>query len=259
MSGAGLKAGVLVLAALALAGCASTSERQAEQARRQRLADTHTQLGASYLQHGQLEIAKESLEKALIADPDSSQAANMMALLQWRLRNYPEAERYFHKAVDVEQGNPEAQNNYGVFLCERGRPDEAVEWFDKAAANPLYKTPDVAQANAGACLMRKPAPAAAEKYFREALRLNPKLPFALSYMAKISYDAGRPVTARGFIQRYFQAADDTPETLLLAVRIERALRNRNEEGSYALRLKAKFPDSPEAAQLQRERAGIRAR
>lgn len=259
MSGAGLKTGALVLAALALAGCASTSERQAEQVRRQRLADTHTQLGASYLQRGQLEIAKENLEKALIADPDSSQAANMMALLQWRLRNYAEAERYFHKAVDVEQSNPEAQNNYGVFLCERGRPDEAIEWFGKAAANPLYKTPDMAQANAGACLMRKPAPTVAEKYFREALKLNPKLPVALNYMAKISYDSGRPVAARGFIQRYFQAADDTPETLLLAVRIERALRNRNEEGSYALRLKAKFPDSPEAVQLQRERAGVRAR
>ena len=69
-------------------------------------------------------------------------------------------------------------------------------------------------------------------------------------MARISYDGGRTVAARGFIQRYFQAGQDTPEALLLAVYIERALKNKDDEASYAVRLRGKFPTSPEAQQLQ---------
>jgi type IV pilus assembly protein PilF len=97
--------------------------------------------------------------------------------------------------------------------------------------------------------MKKPLPSAAEKYFREALSINPKLPGALYQMAKISLDSGNRLPARGFIERYFQAADDTPEALLLAVKIERALKNKNAEASYALRLRNKFPNSPETEKL----------
>jgi len=97
--------------------------------------------------------------------------------------------------------------------------------------------------------MKKPAPAKAEKYFREALRINPKLSSALYQMARLSVDSGKRLSARGFIERYFQSAEDTPESLLLAVRIERALGNKNAEASYALRLRSKFPTSPEAGQL----------
>jgi type IV pilus assembly protein PilF len=38
--------------------------------------------------------------------------------------------------------------------------------------------------------------------------------------------------------------------LLLAVKIERILQNKNAEASYALRLRGKFPTSPEVAQLR---------
>jgi len=235
----------LLFAAALLGGCVS----QAEQERRQRLVETHTQLGASYLQRGQIDIAKENLQQALEADADDSAANNMMALLQWRLKEYDEAERHFRRAVGAGKDTAEAQNNYGTFLCERGKVDEAVKWFERAAADPFYKTPAIAEENAGLCLMRKPAPAVAEKYFRQALRLEPVLPKSLLQMAHISFDAGNTLSARGFIQRHLQVAPDSAEALWLAVRIERALRNKNEEASYALRLKSKFPDSPEAKRL----------
>src|SRR5262245_41139815 len=97
-----------------LVGCVSSAERQAEEERRQKLADTYTQLGASYLQRGQLQAAKESLEKALEVEPDDVRVNNMMALLQWRLQNYAQAEKHFRKALaDREaKGNSEAWNNF---------------------------------------------------------------------------------------------------------------------------------------------------
>lgn len=234
---------------LFLAGCASSAERQAEHDKMDNLAETHVLLGSSYLQRGQLDVAKEELDKALKLVPDHSQANNIMAVLQWRFKDYGKAERLFRKALASDENNASAQHNYGAFLCDRGKITEGVQHFDAAAANPLYLYAAEVNLNAGVCLMKKPAPAAAEKYFREALRLNPKLSGALYQMAKISLDSGQALSARGFIERYFQSAEDTPEGLLLAVKIERALRNKNAEASYAIRLRGKFPASPEVAQL----------
>lgn len=241
--------------ALLLAGCASTAEREAEDARRAQLVDTNVQLANGYLQRGQLAFAKEKLEKALSLDADDSQANNMMALLQWRLKDYDAAEHYFRRAVRNES-NAEAQNNFGAFLCDRGQVKEAEAWFDRAVANPLYKTPGIANQNAGLCFYNAKVYDKAEKYFRDALKADPRLPVSLDRMARISYASGRMLAARGFIQRYFQAAGpDTPEVLLLAVRVERALRNKDDEASYAVRLRGKFPTSPEAQELQNLSAG----
>jgi type IV pilus assembly protein PilF len=45
-------------------------------------------------------------------------------------------------------------------------------------------------------------------------------------------------------------ATDTPEVLLLAFRIERALGAKDAQATYALRLRGKFPQSGEAKQLR---------
>lgn len=238
-----------LVAVLWVAGCASTAEREAEEAKRVRVVENYLQLASGYIQRGQLEFAKENIEKALRVDADHTQANNMMAILQWRLKNYNEAEEYFRRAVS-DRDNAEAHNNYGVFQCERGRTDEAEASFKRAIANPLYRTPAHANENAGLCLYRARRPARAETYFREALKIEPRLPNSLLHMARLTFDSGRALAARGFMQRYFQATQDTPEALLLAVQIERALKNKDEEASYAVRLRGKFPTSPEAQQLQ---------
>ncbi len=250
-----MRALALLLTALWLAACASSAERQAEQERKLRLADTYTQLGVGYMQRGQLDVALENLNQALELNPDSAQTNNMMAYLQWQLKQYVEAEKYFRKAVDEGKGNSEAWNNYGVFLCERGRFDDAERAFTRALADPLYKTPAEANVNAGMCQMRKPSPTVAEKYFRAALEINPRQSRALVEMAKLSYNAGRTVSARAFMLRYFEVDKDTPEVLLLATKIESSLGNRDAEASYAVRLRGKFPDSTEAAQLKVDRKG----
>ena len=253
----GLKIVSLLLGAWLVAGCASSAERKEEQEKSQQMAGTHVQLGVQYLQRDQLELATENIEKALSFDADNSQANNIMALLQLRLKKDDEAERYFRKAVNASPENPEAQNNYGVFLCSHGRVDEAEQWFKKAIVNQLYRTPAEANLNAGVCLMKKPAPAAAEKYFRAALQINPQLAPALYQMVQISLNSGQILSARGFMERYFQSSPDTPESLLLAVRIENALGNKDTEASYALRLKSKFPNSTEATQLPKYSQGSR--
>lgn len=246
----------LMVCVVLLAGCVSNAARE-EEAKQAKLVKTNVQLANEYLQRGQPEFAKEKLDKALAIDPDNSQANNMMAVLQWRLKEYDAAEKYFKRAVREDQKNSEAQNNYGAFLCERNRVNEAEIWFRRAVSNPLYRTPAAAYENAGVCFYKVKAYAKAEANFRAALKIDPRLSTSLYYMARISYDSGRALGARGFLQRYFEVAKDTPEVLLLAVRVERALNNKDEEASYAVRLRGKFPGSPEAEQLRNARSGQR--
>lgn len=248
---------VLLLAGLLAAGCASDAERQASEAKRRQMIDTNIQLATGYLQNGQVEYARERLERALQIDPHDSQANNMMALLQWRLKDYEAADTHFRRALDADEKNAEAQNNYGVFLCERGRIDRAETWFKRAIENPYYRTPAIANQNAGLCLVKRGDRQGAEMYFREALKLDPRLAPSLQQMARIAFDSGRVLAARGFLQRYFEVGEDNPEILLLAARVERALNNKDAEASYALRLRGKFPGSPEAEQLKRLTAGGR--
>jgi type IV pilus assembly protein PilF len=237
---------VLLLLVATLAGCASSAERNKQDQR----SETHVLLGASYLQRGQLAIAENELNKALSEDPNNSQANNIMAVLQWRLKSFDKAEHLFRKALEEDPKNSSAHHNYGAFLCERGKLDEGIRNFEVAVKDPLYPYTADVYLNMGVCMMKKPAPADAEKYFRQALSINPNLAPALYQMAKLSFDSGRTLSAKGFMQRYYQIAGDTPAGLLLAFKIERALGNKDAQASNAMLLRNKFPNSPEAGQLQ---------
>ena len=243
-------AGLLALLGLFLGGCASQAERDEKATRHSKRVEIHTQLGATYLSRNQLDIAQQELEQALALNADDSQANHIMGLLQIRLKRDDKADDYLRRAVSEQPENPDARNSYGVFLCERGRLEQADEQFRAAIQNPLYKTPEQASLNAGICQLKKPDKQAAAGYFRITLTHNPRQPQALLHMANLTFDAHEMLAARGFMQRYFEVAQDSPEALLLAFRIERALGAKDAQASYALRLRGKFPESAQAKQLR---------
>jgi type IV pilus assembly protein PilF len=240
----------LVVVALLLGGCASQAERDADAEKLHKRVTTQTQLGATYLARNQLDIAQQELDVALELNPDDSQANHIMGLLQIRLKNDAKAEKYFRHAISEDPKNSDARNSYGAFLCERGRLDEADAQFRAALNNPLYKTPEQASLNGGICQLKKPDKNAAAGYFRTTLQYNPRQPQALLYMARYSFETGETLSARGFMQRYFEVTTDTPDALLLAFRIERVLGAKDAQATYAMRLRGKFPDSAEAKQLR---------
>ena len=89
----------------------------------------------------------------------------------------------------------------------------------------------------------------AEKYFKAVLDVNPNISTALYYMADINYARQNFLSARGYIERFFSVHVETPESLLLATKIETALVAPDVAEDYARRLKAKFPSSDEVRQL----------
>jgi type IV pilus assembly protein PilF len=245
----------LILAVM-LGGCASNAERADLEAKRTQRVQAHTNLGVEYMTRNNLDVAQQELEVALNLDSDDSQANHYMGLLQIRLKNLDKAERYLRRAVSLKSDNADARNSLGVFLCEQGKFQEADEQFQAAIQNPLYQTPDQANTNAGICRLKSGDRRAAKAYFRAALQSNPAQPSALINMARLSLEDGEALAARGFMQRYLEAAGDNPAALLLAFRIERALGAKDAQAKYAVKLRDKYPNSEEAKEL-RSIAGYR--
>lgn len=240
---------------LSLSACSTTNTAATQQTnpgdRADTLAETNVKLGVGYLQQGRRDLALSKLQRALELSPNLASAHNAIAIVYDQLGQLDEAGQHYQKAVSLAPKDSGVLNNYGTFLCKRNQLNEAEQYFLRALENPLYETPALAYENAGLCAVRVPNTVKAEKYFRDALQINPRLPASLYQMAIISSDRGDYLPARAYLQRYAAVAKHTPQSLWLGVRVEQMLGDKNAVASYALQLRSTYPDSQEAQLLQK--------
>jgi type IV pilus assembly protein PilF len=240
---------------LLLTGCASSgggSEGTPEQdtTRAQAIARIHSELAASYYERAQYAIALQEIEVAMKSDANFPEAYNVRAMVRMALREDDKADADFLHSLQLDSMNSETHNNYGWFLCQRGRAKESIIQFQEALKNPLYATPELAYVNLGVCSKKAGVMKDVEINLQRALIIRPGMPAALYGLADWSYDTGDYVGAKSYFMRFSQASPDlNAEQLWLAVRIERKMRDRNSEASYALQLRKLFPDSREAQLL----------
>jgi len=213
-----------VLAVLLLVACGSNAKRQTEKAHE--AAIYNVQLGLAYMNQGDLERAKDKLDRALSQDPDNADVHSARATLFARLNQKDKADEEFRAALRLAPHDPRMVNNYAVYLCQNGRNDEGVKRFLEAARNPLYPTPEAAYTNAGVCLRAAKRDDEARLDFTRALQLKPNF-------------------ADSFIGNYNATAD----LLLLGVRIARAQGDRLGAQRYARKLQLDFPGTDQARAL----------
>ena len=235
---------------LALAGCATQpggSSGQQVTTHAQAVAKAHTELAAQYYERTQLGVAMEELGKALQAEPDYAPAYNVRGLINMALREYQQAEEDFQHSLRLNNSDSDTHNNYGWFLCQRGKERDSIKQFMAALKNPLYATPEKSYLNAGVCSRKGGNVKDAEEFLQKALILRPNMPEALLGLAELGFGNGDYAGAKSYFIRFTQNSGSplTAENLWLAVRIERKLGDKNSEESYALQLRKRFPDSRE--------------
>jgi type IV pilus assembly protein PilF len=239
-----------VVAAAVLALNAPAAGAQEKQADREKAAAINAELAITYLKQDNLRAAREKADRALEQDPRSVQAQMAAGFVYDRLGEDKKAGAHFEQAVKLGgKDNPDTLNNAAVFECRKGNKKRGEELFLRAAASPLYRTPEVAFANAGHCASADGRPKDAERYFREALARRPNMPDPLLALAGIQHEAGNDMQARAFVQRYHEAAPATAQSVWLGYRIERGAGDAAAAEEYARRLRMEFPTSAETAQL----------
>jgi type IV pilus assembly protein PilF len=239
----------LAISLAVLAGCSTKKDSSHANTKS---AQVHTELAGLYFERAQAGIALDELDKALQADSDYAPAYGMRGLVHMSLREDKEAEEDFQKSLRLDKTDSETQNNYGWFLCQRGREKEAIPHFMAAVKNPLYKTPALAYLNAGICSQQIGSNKDAEEFLQKALQIQPGMPQALFAMAQLSFSVGDYASAKRYFARFSEKNDNlSAEQLWLAVRIERKLGNRNSEASYGSQLRRRFPDARETQLMMR--------
>jgi type IV pilus assembly protein PilF len=246
-----------LLVAVVVSACTSMPTQEPTKARR--MAEANVQLGVAYMRQDDLETALMKLQKALEQDPKLPSAHHSIAILYDRLGKDALAEEHYKTCLQLNPDESRAQNNYGRFLCTKGRYAEAEEHFIKAAGNPLYADKAGALTNAGICANRIPDTNKADHFFRQALDHDPEYPQALLQMVNLNFNAGNYLSARAYLERFKGVASHDAESLWLGVRVEDALGDNDASSSYALLLKNKFPATRQAKYLKEWENGRRSR
>jgi type IV pilus assembly protein PilF len=211
-------------------------------------ARVHTELGAEYFRLKRYDVALEEFTTAIDRSPSYALAYNGLGLVHAALGDKTRAESAFQKAIQLQPANSESHNNYGRFLCDQGRFDDSQKEFMLAVKNPLYKTPQIAYYNAGVCALRSQQKPLAENYFARALQVDPLAHASAYQLANLQFNRGDASTALNTLQNSVSVAP-TPESLLLAVRICRALQLQDDAHLYSIQLHKLFPNSNETKQL----------
>ena len=247
-----MKRSLLLLCLVFLWSCASNRDPGAASVSAQQVspesiasARIHTELAANYYSRRQYNVALEELEIAIKAYSGYGPAYNMLGVVYMDLKEDAKAAQNFQQALKLDPNDSDANHNYGWFLCQRGDPAKSIAHFATALRNPLYPSPDRSLVNAGICSRKMNNTVEAEKYFKQALAIQPNQPQALYNLADMSYLRGDFEESRTHLTRFMRGGNITAEALWLAARTESRLGDKSAEASFASQLCRRFPESPE--------------
>jgi len=230
-----------------LAGC--VTDNSAKMTRSKDAAAYNVQLGIAYMNQGDLAQAKDKLDRALKENSGSADVHSARAYLFEHMNDPAQADAEFRTALRLAPHDPQIVNNYAVYLCQNGRTDEGVKRFLEAAHNALYQTPWAAYTNAGVCLHTAKRDDEARLNFERALQIRPNFAEATFQLADLEFARGELLPARTRIDAYLGHFDETPDLLLLGVRVARAQGDRVAAQRYARKLQLDFPTSDQTRAL----------
>lgn len=249
-----LRPALLLLAASLLAGCVTTGnvDPMKTSKGREEARDAYVQLGIGYLQQGETERAKVPLKKALELDSSNADAHAALALV-FQIEMEPKlADEHFRKAISQRRDDARLLNNYGSFLFEQKRYQEAMERYTQAAQDNLYPERSRIFENLGLTALQLQQREQAKAYFERSLRLNSRQPRALMEMALLSFEDKQFVPARSYYESYLLLAPHDARSLLLGVRLAKVFEERDNAASLGLQLKRLYPGTPEYQQYLSE-------
>ena len=143
-------------------------------------------------------------------------------------------------------------HNYAWYLCQQKRHADADALFDQAIAQPQYPGVTRSLFAQGVCRARGGQLEGAERVLMQAQELDPGNPAIIVNLSEVLLRRGDYERARFHIRRVNAQKDVADaQTLWLATRIEVRAGNRAAAADLGAQLRARFPQSREAAAFER--------
>lgn len=158
----------------------------------------------------------------------------------------------FKKAVEIKPDYTPAKNYLGVAYLAQKKWDDAISCFKEITGDLLYVTPHYPLSNLGWAYYNKKEYDLAEKYYKDALKIEPRFAIALSGLGRTYVAMGKISDAiatfekavkifPGFAELYLDLAD--------AYRLSREYKKALDAYSKVIEL---APDSPLAVEAKKE-------
>ena len=239
---------ILLLGALLLGGCASQSQQSginmSDDFDRTSAAKTRISLGLTYLKNGNYSQAKFNLDKALEFDPNLADAHFSIAYYYQLVGESARADSAYREAMDLAPQNADIINSYGAFLCQQGRYPEAKKYFLKAVNSDNYSSTAETYENLALCSQSQGEIDDAIQYMQSAVNHSPTRAKSLYILAEMLASQDMWAQAKDVLRRYERVAPVSAESLWLTAEIEYGLGNYQASRGYGDMLIANYPDHP---------------
>lgn len=225
-----------------------TESDEPENTKRARLRVT---LASNYFEQGQNTVALDEVKQALVAEPNYGPAYVLRGLVYMRLNDDARAEESFRRALQINPRDPDALHNFGWYVCNKGRYQEAIEFFKRAMESPVYGGQAKTLMAKGICQVRAGRVNEAESSFARSYELDAANPVTGYNLASLLYQRGDYTRAQFYIRRLNNTELANAESLWLGIKIEQRMNNRVVMDQLAQQLERRFPSSNEWSYYQR--------
>ncbi|MFO1339413.1 MAG: type IV pilus biogenesis/stability protein PilW [Burkholderiaceae bacterium] len=254
-------AGLLVLLVQGCAGPGGASNKASQESPSasdpsevDRRARVHLELAGAYFSRNQANTALDEVKLALQSKPDLPDAYNLRGLIYASMGEVGLAEDNFRRALQMAPRDADTMHNYGWFLCQQRRYDDASAQFRAALEVPNYRDVTRTWLAMGVCQARNNRLAEAEQSLMRSFELDPANPTTSLNLAEVLLRRGELERARFYIRRVNgNDALVSAQTLWLAARIERKLGQSAQVVQLGNDLQNRFPNSPEALLYEKGR------
>lgn len=236
----------LVLLLVSLAGCVTTIERkQPVTLDKDDAFKQHVMLALQYIGAGNRELAHGHLEKAAAINKKSPELFNAYALLFQLQRESDIAEDYFKKAIAADRDFTMAHYNYGTFLYNLGRFEDAASQMEYVARDLTYDRRPQSYMVLGLAYHRLERTEQALEALQKAIQLQPLMNGAYLEAAEIYFEQKDYRRSRLLLNQYNQIARPSAASLWLELQLDHLADNKDGVASNGLKLRNMYPNSRE--------------
>lgn len=164
-------------------------------------AKTRISLGLNYLRRGDSTQALFNLERARTMAPNLPEVYNALAFYYQTVGEHVQAENAYKQAIARDANNADAYNNYGAFLCQIGKFEDAERLLLTAIAKPGYIRVAESYENLALCQLEQDGFERARSFLASSLSHNGTRITALINSASVNYAMGNLQDAKADLQR----------------------------------------------------------
>lgn len=168
---------------------------------RKKQEEASRNLGEAYLKQRDYTSALKEFLKAEALYPDDPYLQNDLGLTYKAKKKFDLAAKHFKKALEIKPDYGPAKNNLGTVYLDKKQWDTAISYFKEVAGNLLYATPHLPLSNLGWAYYNKKEYTLAEKFYLDALEIEPKFIKALRGLGLTYIAIGRDSEAVATFER----------------------------------------------------------